>query len=210
MHSYLVGIAGGTASGKTTLAKRLFEHASDAQVAVIELDRYYRCQDEMPMSSRITANYDHPDSLEFELLVQHLQKLQAGITVQTPVCDFENHTRCKQSTITVAPRPIIVVEGILIFAVPKLCELFGTRIFVDAPSDLRLSRRIERDVRERGRTRESVLQQWNSSVEPMHQAFCEPSRSAAHIIFDGSTCYDAPLDEMWQSLQAAASRDNSR
>jgi len=209
MGSYLVGIAGGTASGKTTLARRLFEHASDEQVAVIELDRYYRRQDDMPMSSRVTANYDHPDSLEFDLLVEHLEQLQAGISVQTPVYDFENHTRCKKSTITVEPRPVILVEGILVFAVPKLCELFRTRIFVDAPADLRLSRRIERDVRERGRTRESVLQQWNSSVEPMHQAFCEPSRSAAHIIFDGATCCDAPLDEMWRTLHEAASRGNS-
>jgi uridine kinase len=206
MGSYLVGIAGGTASGKTTLARRLFEHAGDAQVAVIELDRYYRCQDHMPMSARITANYDHPDSIEFDLLIEHLRQLQGGSAVETPVYDFEHHTRCKQSTITVEPRPIVVVEGILIFAVPKLCELFGTRIFVEAPSDLRLKRRTERDVRERGRTRESVIQQWNSSVEPMHQTFCQPSRSAAHIIFDGATCCDAPLDTMWEQLQERAIR----
>jgi uridine kinase len=204
MGSYLVGIAGGTASGKTTLARRLFEYAGAAEVAIIELDRYYRCQDHVPISERATANYDHPDSLEFDLLIEHLKQLQTGAPIKTPVYDFERHTRLKERTITVEPRPIVLVEGILIFAVPKLCELFGARIYVDTPSDLRLKRRTERDIRERGRTRESVVQQWNSSVEPMHRTYCEPSRSAAHIVFDGATCCDAPLDALWQQLQERA------
>jgi uridine kinase len=118
MGSYLVGIAGGTASGKTTLARRLLEHASDQQAAVIELDRYYRCQDHMPISARLAANDDHPDSLEFELLIQHLKQIETGLAVKTPAYDFENHTRRKDDSIVVEPRPIILVEGILVFAVP--------------------------------------------------------------------------------------------
>lgn len=200
MRSYLVGIAGGTASGKTTLTRRLFEVAGAQNAAVVELDRYYRCQDQIDTAARATANYDHPDSLEFELLIQHLRQLQAGTPVHTPVYDFAQHTRCKARSILVEPRPVILVEGILVFAVPQLRDLFDFRIFVDTPAELRLQRRTERDIRERGRTREGVLSQWNATVHPMHLEFCEPSRVAADMVFDGSTCCDAPVDTMWQDL----------
>jgi uridine kinase len=206
MTPYLVGIAGGTASGKTTLAQRLLTYAGDQNVAVIELDRYYRCQDDISMSERVAANYDHPSSIEFDLLIEQLKQLKAGHTIQTPIYDFEHHTRKKDQLITVEPRPVIIVEGILVFAIPELRDLFGTRIFVDAPSDVRLKRRLERDTRERGRTAESVMQQWDASVHPMYLEFCEPSRETAEIVFDGITCCDAPLDSLWEQLREAASR----
>jgi uridine kinase len=204
MAPYLVGIAGGTASGKTTLTRRMYEIGGAEQVAVVELDRYYRAQDHIDLSRRVATNYDHPLSLESELLVQHLQALKAGRAVHTPVYDFVRHTRCASSSIVVEPRRVILVEGILVFAIPELRDLFDFRIFVDAPTELRLRRRTERDVLERGRTEEEVLKQWNTTVHPMHLEFLEPSRAAAHMVFDGSQSDEPLAGEIWRKLLSQA------
>lgn len=200
MSPHLVGIAGGTASGKSTISRRLYEHVGGETLAVIQLDQYYRDQDHLSLSERAKVNYDHPDSLELDLLVEHLAQLKAGHVVCTPQYDFAHHTRHKHLTITIEPRPHILVEGILLFAEKSLRETFNTRVFIDTPEDLRLQRRLDRDVRERGRTRDCVRAQWNETVQPMHLAFCEPSRAWAHIVVDGSTCCDCPLDDLWNQI----------
>lgn len=200
MQPYVIGIAGGTASGKTTLARRLFGLALNEEAALIELDRYYRCQDHVELAARTRVNYDHPASLEFDLLMHHLRELRLGRSVRTPVYDFANHTRRVDDTTRVEPRPLIIVEGILVLAVPELRDLFDLRVFVDCPAHIRLERRIVRDVRERGRTREGVIEQWHATVQPMHEQFCEPSRESAHLLIDGSSSLDAPLASLWATI----------
>jgi uridine kinase len=200
MRPYLVGIAGGTASGKTTIAHKLVDTAGPNKADIVELDRYYRAQDHIELAARHSLNYDHPNALEFELLIEHLKMLRNGDAVGTPVYDFATHTRLKGQTIRVEPKPIIFFEGILTLCVPKLRELFDTTIFVDAPDDIRLTRRIERDIRERGRTRESAIEQWNATVQPMYQQFCEPSRAFAEMELDGTRFNDDQLRTLLDEL----------
>jgi uridine kinase len=205
MRPYLVGIAGGTASGKTTIAHKLVEIAGTNQADIVELDRYYRSQDHVDLTTRHSVNYDHPDALEFELLILHLKSLRYGEAVDTPIYDFATHTRLKGQTIRVEPKPIIFFEGILTLCVRELRELFDTTIFVDAPDDIRLTRRIERDIRERGRTRESAIEQWNATVQPMYQQFCEPSRAFAEMGLDGTRFNDDQLRTLLDELIKRAS-----
>lgn len=200
MRPYLVGIAGGTASGKTTIAHKLVDTAGPNKADIVELDRYYRAQDHIELAARHSLNYDHPNALEFELLIEHLKMLRNGDAVGTPVYDFATHTRLKGQTIRVEPKPIIFFEGILTLCVPKLRELFDTTIFVDAPDDIRLTRRIERDIRERARTRESAIEQWNATVQPMYQQFCEPSRAFAEMELDGTRFNDDQLRTLLDEL----------
>jgi uridine kinase len=200
MRPYLVGIAGGTASGKTTIAHKLVDTAGPNKADIVELDRYYRAQDHIELAARHSLNYDHPNALEFELLIEHLKMLRNGDAVGTPVYDFATHTRLKGQTIRVEPKPIIFFEGILTLCVPKLRELFDTTIFVDAPDDIRLTRLIERDIRERARTRESAIEQWNATVQPMYQQFCEPSRAFAEMELDGTRFNDDQLRTLLDEL----------
>ena len=200
MRPYLVGIAGGTASGKTTIAHKLVDTAGPNKADIVELDRYYRAQDHIELAARHSLNYDHPNALEFELLIEHLKMLRNGDAVGTPVYDFATHTRLKGQTIRVEPKPIIFFEGILTLCVPKLRELFDTTIFVDAPDDIRLTRRIERDIREHARTRESAIEQWNATVQPMYQQFCEPSRAFAEMELDGTRFNDDQLRTLLDEL----------
>jgi uridine kinase len=200
MRPYLVGIAGGTASGKTTIAHKLVDTAGPNKADIVELDRYYRAQDHIELAARHSLNYDHPNALEFELLIEHLKMLRNGDAVDTPVYDFATHTRLKGQTIRVEPKPIIFFEGILTLCVPKLRELFDTTIFVDAPDDIRLTRRIERDIREHARTRESAIEQWNATVQPMYQQFCEPSRAFAEMELDGTRFNDDQLRTLLDEL----------
>lgn len=184
MDCMIIGIAGGTGSGKTTLTEEIVKRFG-SEVAVLCHDNYYRAHDELPYEERCKLNYDHPDSFETPLLIEHLRALRAGKTIQCPTYDYTIHTRAK-ATLTIRPARVIVVEGILVFADPELCRLMDIKIFVDTDADVRILRRILRDVEERGRSIRSVVEQYLTTVKPMHEQFVEPSkRNADIIVLDG-------------------------
>lgn len=176
----VIGIAGGTGSGKTTLMKNLIQRF-DGAVTVLSHDNYYKRHDELPLEERSQLNYDEPAALETDLMARHLEQLRCGQSIQCPVYDFAAHNR-SDDTITIDPNPVIIVEGILIFENQPLRELMDIRIFVDTDADIRLCRRIKRDVNKRGRTLESVLAQYQQTVKPMHEKYVEPSKRFAHIV----------------------------
>lgn len=176
----IVGIAGGTGSGKTTLARRIQEGVGDNSV-LIQHDWYYHDQSDVPMAERAKVNFDHPESLDNELLVEHLQQLKSGSAVDVPQYDFTQHTR-QEGQVCVEPLPVVVVEGILLFAVPELREQFDIKLYVDTDADIRAFRRIRRDIRERGRDFESIRAQYYKTVRPMHLEFVEPSKRWADLI----------------------------
>lgn len=178
---YLIAVAGGSNSGKTTIASRLAELIGDEQLAVIKLDSYYVERRDEPIAERAKANYDHPDAFDWDLLNDHLAALVAGASVEVPAYDYTIHDRLPGSQ-TVRPARVIVVEGILVLWEPRLRERFDLKIFVDAPADLRIIRRLQRDVAERGRTPESILDQYLSTVRPSHELFIEPSKRYADVI----------------------------
>ncbi len=180
MNSIIIGVAGGTGSGKTTLTRRLKERFGD-EMTVISHDNYYKAHDDMTYEERSRLNYDHPDAFDTDLLVEHIKALRAGETVACPVYDFTQHNRSKE-TLLIAPTGVIVVEGILIFADSKLRDLMDVKIFVDTDADVRILRRIVRDVRKRGRSLESVVTQYLTTVKPMHEQFVEPSKRFADVI----------------------------
>ena len=177
----VLGIAGGSGSGKTTLAGAVLQELGDEFAAIITHDSYYRDLSHLALEERAERNFDHPDALDTDLLVRHLRQLKSGVAVQVPRYDFSTHSRM-QETVLVSPRPVIVVEGILIFASADLLELLDIKVFVDTEDDLRLARRIERDTSERGRSVQSVLHQYFKSVRPMHQEFVAATKSKADII----------------------------
>ncbi len=176
----VIGIAGGTGSGKTTLMKRLVEHFG-AAVTVLSHDNYYKCRDGLPFEERCKLNYDEPDAMDTSLMVYHLERLRRGESIDCPVYDFALHNRSKE-TVRIEPNPVIIVEGILIFENEALRSLMDVKIFVDTDADVRLCRRIKRDVNKRGRTLESVLEQYQSTVKPMHEKYVEPSKRFADIV----------------------------
>ncbi len=175
------GVAGGTGSGKTTVAEAILEQVGAEKVAYLPHDAYYRELSNLSKDERDRVNFDHPDALETELLVEHVRELVAGRAIELPVYDFTTHTRTPE-TVRVDPAPIVLVEGILIFAEPELRQLMDIRIFVDTDADLRVIRRLQRDVTERGRTVESVINQYLTTVRPMHLEFVEPSKRYADVI----------------------------
>ncbi|MGQ9584563.1 MAG: uridine kinase [Anaerolineae bacterium] len=177
----IIGVAGGTGSGKTTVAAEILQRVGPDRIAYIQHDAYYRDQSHLPLAERARVNYDHPDSLESELMVQHLQRLREGHPVEIPIYDFTTHTR-RPETRRVDPRRVILVEGILIFADRALREMMDVKIYVDTDPDIRFIRRLQRDLAERGRSMESVVQQYLSTVRPMHLEFVEPSKRYADII----------------------------
>jgi uridine kinase len=177
----IIGISGGTGSGKTTVANRILESVSANEVVFIQQDLYYRDLKDMPLDYRNAANFDHPDAVDNELLINHLKKLNAGEPVELPIYDFKTHSRLPATT-RVEPKPIVIVEGILIFAEPRLLEQMSMKIFVDTPDDLRFIRRLRRDIAERGRTLDSVIDQYIATVRPMHMQFVEPSKRFADVI----------------------------
>lgn len=177
----IIGICGGTGSGKTTVARRILENVSDEQVVFFQQDSYYRNLGDMPIELRHQINFDHPDALDNDLFINHVKALRAGEAIEMPVYDFSRHTR-KTETIHVAPKPILIIEGILIFVDAALRELMDIKIFVDTDDDLRFIRRLQRDVNERGRTAESVIKQYLDTVRPMHEQFVEPSKRYADVI----------------------------
>ena len=178
---FVIGVAGGTGSGKTTVSRRIQEAVSLDHIVYIQHDNYYRDQSHLSLDQRVRTNYDHPDSLETELLVQHLLRLRAGQAIEMPMYDFSIHTRSTE-TQHVEPAPIILLEGILIFVEKELRELMDVRVFVDTDADIRFIRRLRRDMNERGRSLDSVVQQYMGTVRPMHMEFVEPSKRYADII----------------------------
>jgi uridine kinase len=177
----IIGICGGTGSGKTTVANRILESVSADEVVFIQQDSYYRDLAEMPLDFRGRPNFDHPDAIDNDLLAAHVRGLKAGRAVELPLYDFKTHARLSE-TLRIAPRPIIIVEGILIFAEPRLLTEMDVKIFVDTPDDIRFIRRLRRDINERGRTLESVIEQYLATVRPMHMQFVEPSKRLADVI----------------------------
>ncbi len=188
----IIGVAGGTGSGKTTLAHHIAEAFGD-RVAVIAHDSYYRAQNDRSYEERCTQNYDHPDAIETELLCQHLELLCRGSAVDVPVYDYAVHNRSER-TVRIEPRAVIILEGILLFSDPRLREMMDLKIFVDTDADERILRRILRDTEERGRTLSSVIDQYLTTVKPMHEAFVEPFKRFADIIVPGGGSNPAALD----------------
>jgi len=181
LKAVIVGVAGGTGSGKTTVSEAILDRVGRDRIAYIQHDSYYRDLAHLSAERRRLVNFDHPDSLESELLVEHLQQLCAGQAVPIPVYDFTTHMR-RSETHTVLPHRVILVEGILIFADRALREMMDVKIYVDTDADIRFIRRLQRDIAERGRTMESVIQQYQDTVRPMHLEFVEPSKRYADVI----------------------------
>ena len=176
----IIGIAGGSGSGKTTLTSQIAAQFSD-NVTVIKHDDYYKAHDDMDYDERSRLNYDHPNAFDTDLMIEHLKALKKGESIECPVYDYTIHNRSK-NTITIVPNKVIIVEGILIFENKELCKLMDIRIFVDTDADLRIIRRIQRDVMERARSLESVISQYIETVKPMHEQYVEPSKRNANII----------------------------
>ena len=189
----VIGIAGGSGSGKTTVAQTILQRVGPDRISFLQHDSYYKDLSGLPPTQRAEVNFDHPNSLESDLLIQHVQQLKNGQPVAVPIYDFATHSRTDR-TFTVKPRGVILVEGILIFVEPALREIFDVKIFVDTDSDLRFIRRLQRDISERGRTVDSVIKQYQTTVRPMHMEFVEPSKRYADIIIPEGGFNIAALD----------------
>lgn len=181
MSSFVIGVAGGSGSGKTTVVRRIVDSLGSDQVTLLDHDRYYRDRNDLRLEERAALNYDHPDALETDLLVRHVRELKAGRAVDVPQYDFTRHARLSQ-TEGFEPRRALIVEGILIFTDAALRDLMDIKVFVDTDSDTRFIRRLQRDVAQRGRTVDSVIEQYQSTVKPMHLEFVEPSKRYADVI----------------------------
>ena len=199
--SLVFGIAGGTGSGKTTVANYVLKTVGHEKIAFLPHDAYYRDQTDLTQEERAQVNFDHPSSLETELLIEHITKLRNQETIQLPTYDFKTHSR-NQETITIHPQPIIVIEGILIFVEPELRDLFDLKIYVDTDADIRFIRRLKRDIEERGRTTESVINQYLETVRPMHLEFVEPSKRYASVIIPEGGYNTVALDLIVARIEA--------
>ena len=197
----VVGIAGGTGSGKTTLCDQILNRVGRQKIAYLPHDAYYRDQKDLPLEERVKVNYDHPDSLETELLVKHIELLKSGQAIEMPVYDFTIHNRV-QKTVRVEPRPVVLVEGILVFVEAFLRSLFDMKIYVDTDADIRFIRRLTRDIEERGRTMRSVINQYLGTVRPMHLEFVENSKRYADIIVPQGGLNPVALDMVIARLQS--------
>ena len=189
----VIGIAGGSGSGKTTVAQGILQRVGPDRIAFIQHDSYYKDLSELPPTQRSEINFDHPNSLETELLIKHIASLRDGKSVEVPIYDFSTDSRTNQ-TFTIQPRNVIIVEGILIFTEAALRKMLDVKIFVDTDPDLRFIRRLERDIAERGRATESVIKQYLSTVRPMHLEFVEPSKRYADVIIPEGGFNSAALD----------------
>ena len=176
-----VGIAGGTASGKTSLARSLIEEVGEQSALLLELDSYYEELGHLPLGERHRVNFDHPDAFDWELLHTQITELLNGQAIEVPVYDYQHHNRI-DSCIHVEPRPVVILEGILVFWKAEVRQHMGIKVYVDTPADIRLMRRIRRDTVERGRSLDSVLEQYESFVRPAHEEFCEPTKAYADVI----------------------------
>ncbi len=195
-----IGIAGGSGSGKTTVAQEILSRVGPDRIAFLQHDSYYKDLSGLPPNQRAELNFDHPNSLETELLIEHIRCLQAGQPVQVPIYDFSTHSRTDR-TFTVASRRVILVEGILIFVEAALRDLFDIKVFVDTDADIRFIRRLQRDISERGRTTETVIKQYQATVRPMHLEFVEPSKRYADIIIPEGGFNTAALDMLSARIQ---------
>ncbi|HEY44199.1 MAG TPA: uridine kinase [Anaerolineae bacterium] len=201
----VIGIAGGTGSGKTTVANVILDRVGAGNIAFLAHDAYYKDLSDLPRAQRDVINFDHPDSLETTLLVDHLKGLTQWQVVDIPIYDFTIHTRTQQ-TQRIDPKPVILVEGILVFAESPLRELFDVKIFVDTPADIRFIRRLQRDIHERGRTVESVIQQYETTVRPMHLEFVEPSKRYADVIIPEGGFNTVAMDMVVARIEELLSR----
>ena len=196
----VVGIAGGTGSGKTTITRKLVRQLGP-DVSVISYDNYYTAHHDMPFEERCKLNYNHPDSFDTELFLRDIRALKAGKTVQCPVYDYTIHDRSDE-TIPIKPASVIIAEGILIFASPEICREMDIKIFVDTDADVRIIRRIMRDVRDRGRSLDSVVNQYLTTVKPMHEQFVEPSKRRADIIIPEGGHNQVAFEMVLQRIRA--------
>ena len=197
----VIAIAGGSGSGKTTVANAILNSVGSDRICYLPHDAYYRDLSKLPINERNLVNFDHPNSLESELLIEHIQKLKKWEYIELPIYDFTTHTRTKK-TIIVEPQLVIVVEGILIFSEPPLREMFDVKIFVDTDGDIRFIRRLQRDIAERGRTMETVINQYMSTVRPMHLDFVEPSKRFADMIIPEGGLNQVALDMVIARVEA--------
>ena len=197
----VIGIAGGSGSGKTTVAQEILQRVGSDRIAFLQHDSYYKDLTGLPPTQRAEVNFDHPNSLETDLLIEHIAALRDGKAVEVPIYDFSTHSRTNK-TFTVEPRRVILVEGILIFTEAALREMFDVKIFVDTDSDIRFIRRLERDISERGRTTASVIKQYQTTVRPMHMEFVEPSKRYADVIIPEGGFNTAALDMVVARVQA--------
>jgi uridine kinase len=196
-----IGVAGGTGSGKTTVALKILERVGWDRIAYVPHDAYYRDASALPPAERARLNFDHPDALDNDLMILHLKQLQAGQAVEIPVYDFKTHSR-KAETRHVEPQPVILVEGILIFADKRLRDLMDVKLFVDTDADMRFIRRLQRDISERGRSVESVINQYLNTVRPMHLEFVEPSKRYADIIIPEGGFNEVAIEMVAARLRA--------
>jgi uridine kinase len=204
--AYVIGIAGGTGSGKTTIARAIFNALPREHVSVLEHDHYYRDRSELTAAERALLNFDHPDSLDTALLVEHVRALKAGRPVEVPQYDFMTHAR-KKETSKLLPTPVIIVEGILVFVEAALRDELDVKLFVDTDADIRVMRRVRRDIEQRGRTFQSVREQYYRTVRPMHLAFVEPSKRWADLIIpegDAKVALDLVVNKLRSVIAATA------
>jgi uridine kinase len=205
MSTFVIGVAGGSGSGKTTVVRRIVDSLGLEQVTLLQHDRYYRDRNDLRLEERAALNYDHPNSLETDLLVRHVGDLKSGRPVEVPTYDFTRHARLSE-TETFHPRRALIVEGILIFADAALRDLMDIKVFVDTDSDTRFIRRLQRDVAERGRTMESVIEQYQNTVKPMHLEFVEPSKRYADVIVPLGGHNTVAIELLLTMLRSVAAR----
>lgn len=199
---FVIGIAGGSGSGKTTFAKRLKERFPD-QIAMVSCDNYYLARQDMPLEERKLQNYDSPEAFEFDLMIGQIQALKEGKDILCPVYDFTLHTRSAE-VVAIQAKPVIIIDGILIFSEPKLRELMDMRIYVETDADERILRRVRRDMRERGRDLDGIIAQYLATVKPMHNTYVEPTKAYADIIINGgknNTAYDLVKNKIQKLLE---------
>jgi uridine kinase len=205
MSSFVIGVAGGSGSGKTTVVRRIVDSLGPDEVTLLDHDRYYRDRNDLRLEERAALNYDHPHALETDLLVQHVRELKSGKAVDVPQYDFTRHARLSETT-TFQPRRALIVEGILVFTDAALRDLMDIKVFVDTDSDTRFIRRLRRDVAERGRTMESVIDQYQHTVKPMHLEFVEPSKRYADVIIPLGGHNTVAVELLLTMLRSVASR----
>lgn len=207
--SFVIGIAGGSGSGKSTFAQRLKERFPE-NIALVSCDNYYLARHDMPFEERKLQNYDSPAAFEFDLMIRQISQLKDGQSIECPVYDFTQHDRSDQ-VLTIEARPVVLIDGILIFTEPKLRELMDMRIYVETDADERILRRVRRDMRERGRDLDGIITQYLTTVKPMHNAFVEPTKIFADIIINGGmndTAYDLVKNKIQTILEKEASHES--
>ena len=202
----VIGVAGGSGSGKTTLATIILERVGTDKIAYLPHDAYYKDLSDLPPNQRTMVNFDHPDSLDTQLLIDHVRMLRNYQTIELPIYDFKTHSRTAKRR-EIEPKPVIMVEGILIFAEAPLRNLFDVKVFVDTDADIRFIRRLERDINERGRTTDSVIRQYLATVRPMHLEFVEPSKRYADVIIPEGGLNTVAMDMVVARLEALLGAD---